>query len=96
MQLGEQFNETERSNGKSVTVIPDALKDATIIEAKDVKYLSNSDQFRGYLATDKPIQLYVSPNTKISSPLYDLIINKSQGSIQVFDPITKSLTEWKP
>ncbi len=83
--------------GKSVTVIPDALKDVTIIEAKDVKYLSNSDQFRGYLATGKEIQLYVSPDTKISKPLYDKIINNlAGGSIQVFDPVTKALTKWEP
>ena len=84
------------SNGKNVTVIPDALKNATIIEAKDVKYLSNSDQFRGYLATDKKIQLIVSPDTKISAPLQKLILKDSQGSIQVFDPVTKALTDWKP
>ena len=75
-------------DGKPVTVIPDTLG-RTIIEVKDVKNLSNSDQFRGYLQAsiqqEKPIELIVSPKTEsISQPLKDLI-RRTNGSIRVFD-----------
>jgi filamentous hemagglutinin len=49
--------------GSPVTVVPDAVDGTTIIEVKDVANLSNSNQFRGYLATGNPIQLIVSPLT---------------------------------
>ncbi|MEN6630185.1 MAG: hemagglutinin repeat-containing protein, partial [Sulfuricella sp.] len=79
--------------GKTVTVIPDALG-KTILEVKDVKNLSNSDQFRGYLETsvqqNKAIELIVSPRTEsISGPLVKLI-EDSGGTIKVFDPATKT------
>jgi len=81
-------------DGKLVTVIPDAQSTTLITEAKDVVNLSNSDQFRGYFATRRPINLIVSPNTKtISEPLQKLI-DASGGSIRVFDPTTRTFTPW--
>ncbi|WP_157977930.1 putative toxin [Paraburkholderia kururiensis] len=81
-------------NGSPVTVVPDAVDGSTIIEVKDVANLSNSNQFRGYLATGNPIQLIVSPNTKtISQPLQNLI-NNSGGSIRVFNPATGTFRPW--
>ncbi|TDQ86204.1 filamentous hemagglutinin N-terminal domain-containing protein [Paraburkholderia silvatlantica] len=83
------------SNGSPVTVVPDALDGSTIIEVKDVANLSNSNQFRGYLATGNPIQLIVSPNTQtISQPLQNLI-NTSGGSIRVFNSVTGIFSPWK-
>jgi filamentous hemagglutinin len=82
--------------GSPVTVVPDALDGSTIIEVKDVTNLSNSNQFRGYLATGKPIELIVSPNTqRISQPLQNLITS-SGGSIRVFNPSTGALSPWMP
>jgi hypothetical protein len=85
-------------DGKPVTVIPDALG-RTIIEVKDVKNLSNSNQFRGYLQASidqgKPIELIVSPRTEsISGPLKNLIRVDSGGSIKVFDPATKTFSPY--
>ncbi|MFP6557908.1 putative toxin [Paraburkholderia sp. B3] len=81
-------------NGSPVTVIPDALDGSTIVEVKDVTNLSNSNQFRGYLATGNPIQLIVSPNTQsISQPLQNLV-NSSGGSIRIFNPATGSFSPW--
>jgi len=82
-------------SGKEVTVIPDALG-TTIIEAKNVKYLSNSNQFRGYFATGKPIDLYVSPGTTISGPLQNALSSNPANLIKTFDPVTKKITNWKP
>ncbi|WP_230412883.1 beta strand repeat-containing protein [Paraburkholderia antibiotica] len=81
-------------NGSPVTVVPDALDGSTIVEVKDVVNLSNSNQFRGYLATGNPIQLIVSPNTKtISQPLQNLITN-SGGTIRVFNSSTGTFSPW--
>ena len=83
------------NDGTLVTVIPDAQSTTLIIEVKDVVNLSNSDQFRAYFATRRPINLIVSPNTQtISKPLRDLI-RDSGGSIRTFDPATKTFTPWK-
>jgi len=61
---------------------------------KDVISLSNSNQFRGYFATGKPVELIVSTrNVTISEPLEKEIL-KNGGSIQIFDPITKTFTPW--
>jgi len=80
-------------DGKTVTVLPDALTNGgTIIEIKDVINLSNSDQFRGYFATGKPVELIVSTrNLTISNPLKKLVY-ESGGSIKVFDPVTKTFS----
>jgi len=82
-------------DGKMVTVLPDALSNGgSIIEVKDVISLSNSNQFRGYFATGKPVELIVSTrNVTISEPLEKEIL-KNGGSIQIFDPITKTFTPW--
>jgi filamentous hemagglutinin len=81
-------------DGTLVTVIPDAQSTTLITEVKDVVNLSNSDQFRAYFATNRRIDLIVSPNTKtISKPLEELIY-RSKGSIHIFDPATKTFTPW--
>ncbi|WP_418303701.1 putative toxin [Pandoraea pulmonicola] len=70
------------------------MNDSTIIEIKDVVNISNSNQFRGYFETGKPIQLVVSPNTqRISQPLRELISN-SGGSIRVYDPSSGTFKSW--
>ena len=83
------------ADGTPATVIPDGLPNTTIVEIKDVKNISNSNQFRAYAASGNEIQLIVSPNTKtISAPLQTQIFN-SGGSIRVFDPATGVFTPWK-
>jgi hypothetical protein len=83
-------------SGKSVTTIPDGYKLGSIIECKDVCYLSMSDQFRAYGAMNKPIELIVSPNTqKISGPLFRLInIDRPGSSIRIYNPETGTFTPW--
>jgi hypothetical protein len=81
-------------DGTFFTVVPDALDGSTIVEVKDVTNLSNSNQFRGYLATGNPVQLIVSPNTQtISQPLQNLITS-SGGSIRVFNSATGTFSPW--
>lgn len=62
--------------------IPDSMTGRRITEIKDVKYIYNSTQFRNYLNTGMPIDLIVSPISKLSKPLYNAII-RSGGSILV-------------
>jgi len=82
--------------GKAVSVIPDGLADSFILEIKDAKNLSMSDQFRGYFADGRPVNLVVSSKTEtISQQLQDAIKN-SQGSIRVYNSETKQFTLWKP
>jgi len=84
------------NDGDLVTVIPDAQSITLITEVKDVVNLYNSKQFRAYFATNRAINLIVSPNTQtISQPLQDLIY-ASKGSIRVFDPATGTFTPWTP
>ncbi|MGN4092956.1 DUF637 domain-containing protein, partial [Burkholderia gladioli] len=84
------------ADGTPVTVVPDGLPGTTIVEIKDVKNISNSNQFRGYAASGNEIQLVVSPNTAtISQPLRELV-GQSGGSIRVFDPSTGSFSPWVP
>ncbi|WP_190239979.1 DUF6531 domain-containing protein [Pelotomaculum schinkii] len=62
--------------------IPDSLINGRIIEVKDVNYIYKNKQFRDYINSGMPIDLIVSPRTKISKPLQDAIRN-SGGSIRV-------------
>jgi len=90
-------------NGKEVTTIPD-LWDKTvvgIVEAKNVKYLSNSDQLRAQLraaeAFGQPFNLVVSPNTRPTKPLEREIRRINElvgGGIYRFDPATGLITDF--
>ncbi|WP_407673125.1 putative toxin [Paraburkholderia sediminicola] len=81
-------------DGTETIVVPDGIKGQTFIEVKDVKDIYNAKQFRGYFASGNAIQLIVSPNTQtISGPLQALI-NRSGGSIRVYDPGTGKFTPW--
>lgn len=84
------------ADGTPVTVIPDGFPNTTIVEIKDVKNISNSNQFRGYAASGNEIQLVVSPSTEtISKPVRELV-DQSGGSIRVFDASTGTFSAWKP
>ncbi|HGU9764616.1 TPA: DUF637 domain-containing protein [Acinetobacter baumannii] len=51
-----------------INIIPDAFgKGNTLIEFKNVKYLSDTQQFRGYAETKQPITLVINPNTTYSA-----------------------------
>lgn len=83
--------------GEIASIIPDATIDGikgTLVEIKNVGYLSDTRQIRGYAATNQPILLVVHPRTKISGTVQDVVL-KSRGKIQVFDPQTKKLTDYK-
>lgn len=82
---------------KTVSIIPDATIGGikgTLVEIKNVNYLSNTNQLRGYAATNQPILLVVHPRTRISGKV-QLMVRESKGKIQVFDPKTKKLTDFK-
>ena len=59
--------------------IPDGLTGTTLSEVKNVKSLSYTKQLRDYAdyANKKGLQfdLYIRPNTKLSGPLQDAIVN---------------------
>lgn len=83
--------------GEVVSIIPDATIDGikgTLVEIKNVGYLSDTRQIRGYAATNQPILLVVHPRTKISGTVQEMV-DGSKGKIQVFDPQTKKLTNFK-
>nr|WP_248282052.1 putative toxin [Parazoarcus communis] len=95
---------TTQIGEKTITVIPDSVfPSGAILEIKDVAYLTNSNQFRAYAsgtATAKsgevlsgPIELVVSPGTRISVPL-ERMIKVNEGTIQVFDSTLKTMSEW--
>lgn len=103
--LGKPVQSTTRINtviigGKEVTIIPDGsgttilLNDANaLIEVKDVQYLANRNQLRGYFATGRPVSLVVNAQTKISEPVVNQI-RTNGGTINVFNPVTKTFTPW--
>ena len=53
-----------------------------------------SGSLKGAAVQFDAVDLVVSPNTRISKPLYDLITKVSNGSIREFDPVTKTLRPW--
>lgn len=74
---------TERDG--NINIIPDAFGDGLIlVEFKNMTYLSNTKQLRGYAETKRPVELIVNMNTKISKTVQDNIL-KNGGSIQRFD-----------
>ncbi|TFF42012.1 filamentous hemagglutinin N-terminal domain-containing protein [Pseudomonas sp. RIT623] len=91
-------------NGKQVTTIPDMWGRNTggLLEVKNVKNLSMSDQLRAQLQlaemTGQPFNLVVSPRTQsISAPLkarIDAVTSKVGGGIYRYDPSTKLLSDF--
>lgn len=80
---------TERDG--QINIIPDAFGNGrTLVEFKNVQYLSDTKQLRGYEATGKPVSLVVNMNTKISATVQNAIF-KNNGTIQRFNPITKTV-----
>jgi hypothetical protein len=85
---------TVTNRGELVTIIPDAVNKRTLIEIKDVVYISDTAQFRAYAATQQKIVLIVSPRTeKISSTIVNMV-KKSFGEIKVFNPATGQFSTW--
>ena len=62
--------------------IPDSMTGGRITEIKDQKYIYRSTQFKNYLKTGEPVDLVVSPTSRVSVPLYDAIID-SHGTVMV-------------
>ncbi|UMZ12298.1 hypothetical protein I9018_00895 [Pseudomonas sp. MPFS] len=91
-------------NGKQVTTIPDmwGRNAGGLLEVKNVKNLSMSDQLRAQLQlaemTGQPFNLVVSPRTQsISAPLkarIDAVTSKVGGGIYRYDPSTKLLSDF--
>ncbi|MDC5667328.1 DUF637 domain-containing protein [Acinetobacter baumannii] len=74
-----------------INIIPDAFgKGNTLIEFKNVKYLSDTQQFRGYAETKQPITLVINPNTTYSKTIEN-VIRTSNGVIYAFDQKTRAL-----
>lgn len=83
---------TERDG--NINIIPDAFGNGrTLVEFKNVKYLSDTKQLRGYAETNRPIELVVNMDTKISKTVQDNIM-KNGGSIQRFDIKTQKLVPY--
>lgn len=80
---------TERDG--QINIIPDAFGDGgTLVEFKNLKYITDTKQFRGYAATKKPVTLVINPDTKYSSTI-EQTIRESKGTIYTFDQKTKAL-----
>ena len=89
---------TTLPDGTPITVIPDGAVGGirgTLIECKAVCNIKNSDQFRGYAATGQPIELIVSPQTQSISDTVINIIDRSGGSVRVYDSTTGKFIQWK-
>lgn len=65
--IGQSAKQSIQINGR--TRIPDALTDTTLIEVKNVKYISNTQQLRDFAAyanaTGRSLQLWVRPTAKV-------------------------------
>ncbi|NNP69078.1 DUF637 domain-containing protein [Acinetobacter sp. Ac_5812] len=74
-----------------INIIPDAFGDGgTLVEFKNLKYITDTKQFRGYAATKKPVKLVINPDTKYSSTI-EQTIRESKGTIYTFDQKTQAL-----
>lgn len=62
----------------------------TLVEFKNLKYITDTKQFRGYAATKKPVKLVINLDTKYSSTI-EQTIRESKGTIYTFDQTTKAL-----
>lgn len=76
-ELGLQKN-TKKVNSR----IPDSLSKGRIIEIKDVRRISKTQQFQDYEKSGKRIDLIVSENSKVSKPLKEAI-DRTGGKIKV-------------
>lgn len=78
-----------------INIIPDAFdKGNILIEFKNVKYLSDTKQLRGYAATNQPVNLVINPDTKYSKTIEEMIF-ASEGAIYTFDQKTQVLRKLK-
>ena len=59
-----------------------------MIEIKDAKSIGITPQWRGYAASEKPIDLIISPKTQTISQKIIYIVKKYEGSIKIYDPVT--------
>ncbi|WP_174519762.1 putative toxin, partial [Psychrobacter phenylpyruvicus] len=95
-RLGKDLGITVNKNSKVTEIvtekglvrfIPDAKigdEKINLVEVKNVKYLSMSNQFRGYIATKQPIHLIIGKDTVVTGPLQKAIY-ASKGSIKRYD-----------
>lgn len=63
-----------------IIIIPDATFNGAareLVEVKNVKYLSNTDQFRAYVNSSEPLTLIVRYDTVISTPLLESFRGKN-------------------
>lgn len=80
---------TERDG--QINIIPDAFGNGnTLVEFKNVKYLSDTQQLRGYVATKKPIELVVNMDTVVTKTVRDNIMANG-GRIQRFNSKTQTV-----
>jgi filamentous hemagglutinin len=80
---------TERDG--QINIIPDAFGNGgTLVEFKNVKYLSDTKQLRGYEATKKPIELVVNMDTVVTKTVRDNILANG-GRIQRFNSKTQTV-----
>lgn len=80
---------TERDG--QINIIPDAFGDGgTLVEFKNLKYITDTKQFRRYAATKKPVKLVINPDTKYSSTI-EQTIRESKGTIYTFDQKSQAL-----
>ncbi len=74
-----------------INIIPDAFGNGgTLVEFKNVKYLSDTKQLRGYEATKKPIELVVNMDTVVTKTVRDNILANG-GRIQRFNSKTQTV-----
>ena len=71
--IDQSAKEPIQINGR--TRIPDAMTDTTLIEVKNVKYISNTQQLRDFAAfanaTGRSLELWVRPTTRIAKTVID-------------------------
>ena len=79
-QAGEKMAGIDRTAKKTIEVhgrtrIPDAMTDTKLIEVKNVKYISNTQQLRDFAAyanaTGRSLELWVRPTTRIAKTVID-------------------------
>lgn len=74
-----------------INIIPNTFANRdTSVEFKNLKYITDTKQFRGYAATKKPVTLVINPDTKYSSTIENTI-RDSKGIIYTFDQTTQKL-----
>jgi histone H3/H4 len=83
-------------NGIRVAFIPDGISQVgkVLVECKDVKKLSMSNQLRAYFASAETATIIVSPKTTHITHEIIRHIEQLDGSIEIYDPITKTFSKW--